>query len=216
MRPIWLCLAATVFVGCDDFNKALNEPARPAVTTPAGIASGSDVAAVQNATDGGTAAPATNSEPAAAPDANAATAAPAQPSGSILGKTTKTFVDLAEAKKNPKVVEVDNKVTGSDPLTVTFNAYVSATSRATVLNFKHQMDILRDTNDDKYPTFKEAQKLMKQLNIELAATLPPYQLYAYDAKTGGIVVIEDKGEKIRLFKVHNIPIEESDKPFDTP
>jgi hypothetical protein len=57
---------------------------------------------------------------------------------------------------------------------------------------------------------------MKQLNIELAATLPPWQAYAYDAKTGGIVVIEDKGEKIRLFKANEIPLEEADKPFDTP
>ncbi len=216
MRQLCVCLAAIGFLGCDDFDKALNEPARKTVLAPEGIASAGDVSAVQNATGGGAAAPATNPQPVATPDANAPVAAPAQSTAAVIGKTTKTLVDLAEAKKNPKIVEVENKVTGSDPLTVTFNAYVSITSRASVLNFKHQMDILKATNDDKYPTFKEAQKLMKQLNIELAATLPPYQLYAYDAMTGGIVVVEDKGEKIRLFKLNNIPLEEADKPFDTP
>ena len=140
---------------------------------------------------------------------------PAKPSGSIIGKTTSKIVDLAEAKKNPKIVEIDNKVTGSDPLTASFSAYVSITSRASALNFKHQMDILKATNDDKYPTFKEAEKLMKQLHLELSA-LPPYQLYGYDAKTGGIVVLEDKAEKIRLYKLNGIPLEDSDKPFDAP
>jgi len=139
----------------------------------------------------------------------------AKPSGSIIGKTTGKIVDLAEAKKNPKIVEVDNKITGSDPLTVSFNAYVAVTSKATALNFKHQMDILKETNDGKYPTFKEAEKLMKQLHIELNA-LPPYQLYGYDAKTGGLVLLEDKAEKIRLYKLHNLALDVADKAFDMP
>lgn len=209
MRSMWCCLAIIGIFGCDDFNQALNEPGRATVTTPTGVASSGDVTSVQNATGGGNAAPT-----ASAPAANT----PAQtepPKGSIIGKTTSKIVDLAEAKKNPKVVEVDNKANGSDPLTVTFNAYVSITSRASVLNFKHQMDILKEDNNGKYPTFKEAEKLMKQLNIQLAE-LPPYQLYGYDAKTGGIVLLEDKGEKIRLYKLNNIPLEEADKSFDQP
>lgn len=226
MRRLCVCVAVASLIGCDDFDKALNEPGRKTVMTPTGIASSGDVSDVQKATGGGTVAPAanppsaTNPTPAAAPDVNpSATAAPAQPavqpSGSIIGKTTKKIVDLAEAKKNPKIVEVDTKVTGDDPLTASFSAYVSITSRASVLNFKHQMDILKATNDDKYPTFKEAEKLMKQLNIELTA-VPAYQLYGYDAKTGGIVLLEDKAEKIRLYKLNNIPLDEVDKKFDTP
>jgi hypothetical protein len=216
-------LAVASLIGCDDFDKALNEPGRQTVTAPAGIASGSDVSAVQNATGGANTAPATNpapaapganTSPAAAPDANAATA-PAQPTKSIIGRTTSKIVDLAEAKKNPKIVEVDKKDLGTDPLTVSFNAYVSITSRASVLNFKHQMDILKETNEGKYPTFKEAEKLMKQLNIQLSE-VPPYQLYGYDQKTGGIVLLEDKAEKIRLYKQNGLAIEEADKPFDTP
>lgn len=216
MQKFGMCLVFVGLIGCDDFDKALNEPGRQTVSAPAGIASGSDVSAVQNATSGGSAAaPAVNPQPAA-PDANTAGAAPAQPTGSIIGKTTGKIVDLAEAKKNPKIVEVENKVTGSDPLTVTFNAYVSITSRASVLNFKHQMDILKETNGgNQYPPYKEAMQLMKQMKIEPAA-LPPYQLYGYDTKTGGLVLLEDKAEKIRLYKQQNIPLDEADKPFDTP
>ena len=214
MRSLCVCVAVASLIGCDDFDKALNEPARP-VVTPTGIASGSDISDVQKATGGGTVAAVANPQPAAAPDANAAAAAPAQPSKSIIGRTTSKIVDLADAKKNPKIVEVEKKDLGSDPLTVSFNAYVSITSRASILNFKHQMDILKATNDDKYPTFKEAEKLMKQLNIQLAE-LPPYQLYGYDAKAGAIVLLEDKAEKIRLYKANGLAIEDADKPFDTP
>ena len=225
MRKLWMCLAVACLTGCDDFDKALNEPARKTVTAPGGIASSGDVSDVQNATGGGSVAPATNPSPSTNPPPVAApanadpAAAPAQPvappSGSIIGKTTKKIVDLAEAKKNPKIVEANTKVTGDDPLTASFSAYVSITSRASVLNFKHQMDILKATNDDKYPTFKEAEKLMKQLNIDMAA-VPAYQLYGYDAKTGSIVLLEDKAEKIRLYKLNNIPLDEADKKFDTP
>ena len=211
MRSLWVCVAVVSLIGCGDFDKALNEPARP-VMTPTGIASGSDISDVQKATGGGTTAPAANPQPAAAPDANAAVAPPAK---SIIGRTTIKIVDLAEAKKNPKIVEVEKKDLGSDPLTVSFNAYVSITSRASILNFKHQMDILKATNDDKYPTFKETEKLMKELNIRLAE-LPQYQLYGYDAKSGAIVLLEDKEEKIRLYKANGIAIDEADKPFDVP
>ena len=211
MRSLWVCVAVVSLIGCGDFDKALNEPARP-VMTPTGIASGSDISDVQKATGGGTTAPAANPQPAAAPDANAAVA---QPAKSIIGRTTTKIVDLAEAKKNPKIVEVEKKDLGSDPLTVSFNAYVSITSRASILNFKHQMDILKATNDDKYPTFKETEKLMKELNIRLAE-LPQYQLYGYDAKSGAIVLLEDKAEKIRLYKANGIAIEDADKPFDVP
>ena len=211
MRRLWVCLVAVGLFGCDDFDKAMDGPPREKLAAPGGMATGGDISDVANA---GRPAPAADPQPAANPVA-APEQPPAQPNPSIIGRTTRTIVDLAEAKKNPKIVEIDNKVTGSDPLTASFSAYVSATSRATALNFKHQMDILKATNDDKYPTFKEAEKLMKQLNLELTA-LPAYQMYGYDAKTGGIVVLEDKAEKIRLYKLNNIPLDDADKAFEAP
>ncbi len=210
MRRVLLCVAMFGLVGCGDFEKAMEGPGRKEVVAPTGIASSGDVQAVQDVRGGAAAAP------VAQPGAETPAAEPAKPSGSIIGKTDGRIVDLVEAKKNPKIVEVDNKVSGSDPLTLSFTAYVSITSRASVLNFKHQMDVLKEINGGKdYPSFKEAEKLMKQMKIEVAA-LPPYQLYGYDAKTGGLVLLEDKGEKIRIYKSKNIPIDAADKPFDVP
>jgi len=215
MRPVLIGLVLCGLIGCGDFEKAMEAPPRKNVVAPTGIASAGDVSSVQNATSGGsTAAPATNAQPVNPPAAQPAE--PAQPTGSIIGKVDGKIVDLAEAKKNPKIVELDNKVTGSDPLTASFSAYVSITSRASMLNFKHQMDILKETNGgSQYPSFKDTLQLMKQMKIDVNA-LPPYQMYGYDVRTGGLVHLEDKGEKIRMFKERNIPLEDADKPFDTP
>ena len=215
MRRVLIGLVLCGVIGCGDFEKAMEAPPRKTVLAPGGIASSGDVSAVQNATSGGSAAaPVTNAQPANPPAAQPAE--PAKPSGSIIGKMDGKVVDLAEAKKNPKIVELDNKVTGSDPLTASFSAYVSITSRASMLNFKHQMDILKETNGgSQYPSFKETQQLMKQLKIEVNS-LPPYQMYGYDVKTGGLVHLEDKAEKIRMYKERSIPIEDADKPFDKP
>ena len=220
MRRVMIGLVLCGVIGCGDFEKAMEAPPRKTVLAPGGIASSGDVSAVQNATSGGsTAAPAANAPAANAQPANppaAQPAEPAKPTGSIIGKLEGKIVDLAEAKKNPKIVELDNKVTGSDPLTASFSAYVSITSRASMLNFKHQMDILKETNGgSQYPSFKETMQLMKQMNIQVNS-LPPYQMYGYDVKTGGLVHLEDKAEKIRMYKEKSIPIEDADKPFDTP
>lgn len=232
MKRLMLALVLTSVLGCDDFQQAMDGPGRSTTVNPTGIASSGDVSAVQNAAGGGAATPAPAAgTPAGQPAATAAQnqPAPSQPAaaqpapaqtpqqgGSIIGKTTARINDVAELRKNPKIVEVENKVTGSDPFTASFSAYVSITSRASVENFKHQMDILKAASDNNsYPPFKEAEKLMKQLRIELAA-LPPYQLYGYDSKTGAISVFEDKAEKIRLYKLNNVPLDEADKKFDTP
>ncbi len=217
MRRMVLCLVAASSIGCGDFQKAMEAPPRQNLATPSGVATTGDVSAVQNATGGVPVTPPANAQPgqpAAAPAAQPTE--PAKKTGSILGKTDGKIVDLAEAKKNPKIVEIDGKIAGSDPLTASFNAYVSITSKASVLNFKHQMDVMKEINGGKdYPPFKEAMQLMKQMNVQVASQ-PPWQMYGYDVKTGGLVLLEDKGEKIRLFKANGIPIEEADKQYDTP
>lgn len=201
-------------VGCGDFEKAMEAPPRKNVVAPGGIASSGDISSVQNATGGGSTASPPTAQPGNPPAGQPAEAA--KPNGSIIGKREGKIVDLAEAKKDPKIVEISSKVTGDDPLTASFNAYVSITSQASVLNFKHQMDILKAADDrSQYPSYKEAMQLMKQLKIEVASQ-PPWQLYGYDAKTGGLVLLENKAEKIRIYKEKGIPIEEADKPFDTP
>ena len=41
--------------------------------------------------------------------------------------------------------------------------------------------------------------------------LPPYQMYGYNPETGGLVVLEDKAEKIRRYEERGIRIDEEDK-----
>ncbi len=208
MRRFVVCLLAASLLGCGEFQKAMEAP--PQQTEAKG-----DVAAAQNAGGGApAAAPAIGQpgQPVAVPAVQPVE--PAKPNGSIIGKSDGKIVDLIEAKKNSKVVEVDGKITGNDPLTTSFNAYVSITTKASVLSFKHQMELMREINGGKdYPPYKEAVQLMKQLKVEVSS-LPPWQMYGYDAKTGGLVVLEDKGEKIRLYKANNIPVEPGDKQYE--
>lgn len=214
MRRMTFCMIVANLIGCGEFQQALEAPPKKEVAAPAGTAAPGAPSTMPNAAG---AVPNANNQPgqpAAAPVAQPAE--PAKPNGPIIGKTDGKIVDLVEAKKNPKVVEVDSKITGSDPLTTSFNAYVSITTKTSVLAFKHQMELMKEVNGGKdYPPYKEAVQLMKQLRVEVAS-LPPWQMYGYDAKTGGLVLLEDKGEKIRLYKANNIPIEEGDKQYDMP
>ena len=56
-------------------------------------------------------------------------------------------------------------------------------------------------------------QITKQNHVEFAK-LPPYKMYGYDSQTGGIVILEDKAEKIRLYKEAGIPIEDDDKKYE--
>jgi hypothetical protein len=200
MRRFMFCLLAASLSGCGEFQAAMDAPPKENAAAPKAAAVPANVQPGQPAV--------------VAPTAQPVEAA--KPNGPIIGKTDGKIVDLVEAKKNPKVVEVDSKITGSDPLTTSFNAYVSITTKASVLAFKHQMELMKEVNGGKdYPPYKEAVQLMKQLKVEVAS-LPPWQMYGYDAKSGGLVLLEDKGEKIRLYKANNIPIEEGDKQYDMP
>ena len=217
MRTIWIGLTMLCFVGCAELDEGLNTDRKP--TTAPGIASSGDIADVQDAAGGGAPIenqPITGSAPGAAPAGAAdpfAGSPPGQPpKQSIIGKRTAKVVDANEAKKQPHVVEVENKVTGSDPLSVAASAYVAASGRASALNFKSQLKIVRATNG-RFPTFQEYTQLAKKLRIEFAL-LPPYQMYGYDAKTGGLVVLEDKKKKVQLYKEAGIEISPEDKKFE--
>ncbi len=201
-------------VGCEDFNDALVSERKP--VAPPGIASAEDVSDVQQVAAGGTIPSANNSTK----QSSEAPPNPSKPTSStqtkrkqsIIGKMTAEVVDAKEARKNPKIVVVENKISGSDPLTIAATAYVSMSSRISALNFKNQLNIIKATNG-RYPTFEEYQKLAQQMRIEFTR-LPPYQMYGYDSDTGGLLVLEDKAEKIRRYKQAGIPINEADKKYE--
>ena len=212
MRTLFFGLAVLVCVGCQDFNDALQSQRKPAA--PPGINSTANVDDVQQAGDGAnlpsTSQTTTKQATVKQPNVSPATGTIQKKSRQvIIGKTTAKIVDANEFLKNPKVIVVENKVSGSDPFTIAASAYVSATSRASAANFKRQLDIIKATNG-RYPTYGEYMQLATQLRIEFAM-LPPYQMYGYDPETGGLVVLEDKAEKIRRYEERGIRIDEEDK-----
>jgi hypothetical protein len=229
MRSLNVALIILLCTGCGKFKKEETER-KP--LAPTGIASTEDVSNVQQAVDGtGPSArnstqqttavppvPTNNTQAAPVPTNNTQAAPPsanktqAAPDPSIIGKTTAKVVDAKEALKNPKIVVVENKISGSDPLTIAASAYVSLSSRVSVLNFKNQLNIIKAT-EGRYPTFAEYQKLAQQLRIEFTR-LPPWQAYGYDSTAGGLVILEDKAAKIARYKKAGIPIEEADKRYE--
>ncbi len=98
-------------------------------------------------------------------------------------------VDMSVAAKQPNLRVVENRISGSDPLSVAASAYVTQRGRVAMLNLRNSMKMFKAING-KPPTFKEFEKMMKEHNVELNV-LPPKRLYGYDPKTGGIVILED-------------------------
>ena len=228
-----LALLALTPIGCSDLNEALNsEPKRRTATVP-GIASAADIQDVQDATGGvapSTPAPQPTPQPTAQPTPKPSpqsktrpapfnpSAAPVpgkaapKPRSTFIGKTTAEVIDYKKYRGNPFIVVVENKIQGSDPLTIAATAYVAASSRVSALNFKRQLDIIK-ASKGRAPSFVEFEKLQKQMKIELAK-LPRYQAYAYDESTGGLLVVENKKYKIQIYREAGIPIEAGDKIYE--
>ena len=126
------------------------------------------------------------------------------------------LVDAREALQNKKIVVSSGKITGEDPLTAAAQAYFSVRARAQILNFKHQVNLTREsTNDGKPLSTEQFMELVRMMKIEFMH-LPPWQMMGYDSKTGEIMVLEDKAQKISIYKQRGIPIEDADKPYDVP
>ena len=228
MSKILVPFVLVVIVGCDDFKEAMESDSGRQAVAPVGIATTEDVDTLGARAKTQPAPAATKTadttKPAAEPAAKKSEAGSEnkeqepkasekkQPNKGIIGKTTAKVVDAEKAKQNPKVVEVENKVSGSDPLSVAGSAYVSITSRASTLGFQQALKQHKALNG-KNPTYEEFMQMAKQNRVEFTE-LPPYQMYGYDAKQGSIVILEDKAEKIRLYKKNGIPIEPADKQYE--
>lgn len=203
MRTCSMLAALLCLAGCDVQREGGGERAP---LSPPGIATADDVSAVEDAAQGATSRiPGATSNP---PPQSAS----AQPDKGIIGKTTAQIVDANKAKQNPKIVEVENKISVSDPLTTAASAYISITSRASTLGFQQALQHYKALNG-KNPTYDEFMQMVKQNRVEFAM-LPPYQMYGYDEKTGGIVILEDKADKIRRYKEKDIPLDPEDKQYE--
>ena len=124
---------------------------------------------------------------------------------SILQRTTAVVVDAKKALKNPDIIVVDGKIKGVDPFSQAGSAYVVMASKVSTLGMQQAIQHHKALND-RFPTYDEYMKMMKQNRIEFAQ-LPPYKLYGYDDETGNILVLEDKKKKAQLYKEAGIPLD---------
>jgi len=129
-------------------------------------------------------------EPAAEPEA-----APApEPRPNLLKRKTDQVVNKKTAmEENPQLIEVENKVNASDPLTSSLQGYIAISSRAHVLNFQHQVSLMKAA-EDRNPTYQEILDLIKHTRMDFNA-LPDYQTYAYDEQNGLFTILEDPAVK---------------------
>ncbi len=124
---------------------------------------------------------------------------------SIIHKTTAVVLDVKKALKNPDIKVVDGKIEGVDPFTQAGSAYVSMASRVSTLGMQQAIKAHKALND-RFPTYDQYMKMMKENRIEFAK-LPPYKMYGYDDETGHILVLEDNRKKAELYKAAGIPLD---------
>ena len=157
---------------------------------PAGQAAPANNAAVGN-NAGGIPAPLTQPNP------------PAQDDGKgIIGKMTGKVVKLEDYKDKPNFKVVENRPGGDDPLSFSLSAYVSVRSQASLFGIQSALKTFKVV-EERNPTYDELMKMMQEHRIEFAA-LYPWQQYAYDSKTGQVVVIEDTQMKADRYKAAGI------------
>ena len=97
----------------------------------------------------------------------------------------------------PHLVEVENNIRATDPLTGYTDAIWAASSRVELLGFQSNIQNHYALNGT-YPTYEEFMDYFNQAHVELRGT-KPWQVYAYDPADGTIVILEDRIEKKRRF-----------------
>ncbi|MFQ5731053.1 MAG: hypothetical protein ACE5KM_03755 [Planctomycetaceae bacterium] len=112
-----------------------------------------------------------------------------------LGVLTNQLYNYREIiKKRPKL-KVRTKATGGTVLT---SAALSATSRASKAQFDRMIQIMKIDMNRGWPSYNAVLKQMQQTGLKLAK-LTPYQVYAYDEKTGQLFILEDSEMKAKLY-----------------
>ncbi|MCA8986820.1 MAG: hypothetical protein KDA78_04225 [Planctomycetaceae bacterium] len=123
------------------------------------------------------------------PEAQTSEPEPEKRPNLVKRKTTEIVDKNKILTERPDLIEVQNSVTGSDPLTTSLTGYIAASSRVNVMNMQHQIDLMR-ASEDRNPTYQELMDMMRESRMELNA-LPDYQMYAYDDQSGKFLILED-------------------------
>jgi len=196
MRCSFAMLLFVGMLGCGDFEEAMDAERQP--SSAAGILPVDQMDGdIENIAKGNGQ---TNNGGAAQPNV------PVAKNENSIPKVNAQMVDMKAAMAaNSNLVVIDNKITGSDPLSVTASAYVSMRSRPGMLAFKSNLNTWKAINDNRNPIFKEFQEMAKGLQF---AALHPYRMYGYDVDNGGLVILEDRAMKKQRFEELGIPFEE--------
>ena len=197
MRALFAGLSTLCLLGCGDFNEALKTERKP-VNVPgfSPVDNNAGSQPVRRAANRGTPRKTPVVHKANAPKANPAPATnvarknPPEYRG-IVGKSTNQVFDKQQVMaENPNLVVIENKASGSDPVSYAVSTYITVGSKTSTLGFRNALKIFKGQHG-RHPTYDELTRMMKQTPPEFAM-LPPHRIYAYDAENGTIVVLENK------------------------
>lgn len=144
---------------------------------------------------------------------------------SSAGNQPEAAPDASDSTDNKAPRIVDSQVELQKPKVVKLASGLNADAKpkgllgvgpdVMITMLQSQIRLQRELNGGTNPTFAEFSQSVKQANIQLTV-MPAWQMIGYDETTGELCLLEDKGEKIRRYKAKGIPLDEDDKPFDTP
>jgi hypothetical protein len=193
MRAVAFVAALLIGAGCTKLNEGTEEARERQPVTPPGIAP-------LDGLDGGRAAGG-NSPAAGQP----APSAGGQRQG-IIGKTTNQVVDLHKAQaENPNLVIVEQRAQGDDPVSFALRAYVDVRSRASTFGMTRAVQLYQ-AEHERWPSYDEFVRMMRENRVEFTM-IEPFRMYAYDSKTGEIVVLEDPDEKRRRYEAAGLSVD---------
>jgi len=112
-----------------------------------------------------------------------------------VGMVTKRVENYKELIKQKPHLKIIKRPRGG---TLISDAYYSAVGRVSVMKFERNMQIYKEANGGRWPTYKEYTTQMKQFQVNLAK-LPPWQYYAYNEDTGKLLVLEDTPMKQKAY-----------------
>jgi hypothetical protein len=137
----------------------------------------------------------------AAPVAPAA--APAAPS--FPQDNTQLYDKKKLLAENPALVETENHIRATDPLSAAGQAYFAIGSQAQVLALEHSINLYK-AEHDKAPTFADFEGMIRQNGVKLKG-LYRWQVYAYDESTGDLSILEDRDMKKQEYEKAGLKFE---------
>ncbi|MBA2114747.1 hypothetical protein [Bremerella alba] len=112
-----------------------------------------------------------------------------KPKKGLIHQTTDEVVDAKEWLQKQSIEARDGKIEGVDPFSQAASGYFTLAAKASTLGLQQAVQHHRALND-KYPTYDEFMKMMRDHRIEFAK-LRWYEIYGYNEDTGKILVLVD-------------------------